>query len=165
MEEFVSTVEVFLLAWVVISIIIALAAARLGKYGLLFGLGLGFITANVVILERPYGVAVIAVEAFVVVAVGILYLLATGKRTYESDRFGRSDEQGLGILLNPETPVERAIKAAGEAQIGIINAQTQLAGAETRRLIAEARMWAQQTEFERLQLDLPKGGKTCSGKS
>jgi len=157
MEEFLSTGKLFLVIWGVCLIIVPLGAAWLTgakslKYGLILGTIVGLMAANVAIAERSYGIPVIILEAFVIVAVGILYLLATNKRTYESDRFGRSKEQGLCVLLNPKTPVERTIKAAGDAQIGIINAQTRLTDAETRYLIAESRAWIQQAEPQRLRI-------------
>lgn len=153
MEEFLSTSKLFLVIWGVCTIVVPLGAAWLTgakglKYGLL-GIIVGLMVANVAILERPYGILVVVLGAFVVVAIGIFYLLATNKRTHESARFGRSDEQGLSVLLNSETPVERSIIAAGNARIGITNAQVQLIDAGTRRLIVEH---AREARFARLRL-------------
>lgn len=157
LEQFLDTGKLFLLVWGSIAAFIFFVAGYFAKaqglkYGTIFGLGIGLVAANVAVLEKPHGILVVAIEAFVLISIGVLYVLATARRTHEVAGFGSSDERGLPCFLSQETPTGRALTAAGNAQIGIIGAQADLIDAETHRLTAEALAWAQQAEYGRLQL-------------
>ena len=156
MEQFLDTGKLFLLVWggvaaFVFFVAVFFAEAQGLKHGTVSGLGIGLIAANVAILERPHGLLVIIVEALVIIILGALWVLGRMTRTVEIDGVGTWHERGPSCL-QPIDPATRAITASGNAQIGVIGAQTGFVDAETQHLIADAERWARQTEFERLRL-------------